>query len=61
MPIVYVALVIICAGVLLWLVNQYLPMQAQAKTLLNFVVVGGLALWIVLMLLRAFGPGPSIG
>ena len=61
MPILYVAGVIILAGVLLWLVNQYLPMQAQVKSLLNVVVVGLLALWIVLMLLRAFGPGPSIG
>lgn len=61
MPIVYVALVIIVAGVLLWLVNNYVPMAAQVKSLLNIVVVGLLALWIVLMLLRAFGPGPSIG
>ncbi len=61
MPLVHVALIIIVAGVLLWLVNAHVPMQAQAKNLLNVVVVGGLALWIVLMLLRAFGPGPSIG
>jgi hypothetical protein len=61
MPIVYVALVIIAAGVLLWIVNTYVPMQAQAKQLLNIVVVGGLALWIVMMLLRTFGTGPRIG
>ncbi len=61
MPLVYVALVIIAAGVLLWLVNTYIPMQAQAKQLLNIVVVGGLALWIVMMLLRTFGTGPRIG
>jgi hypothetical protein len=61
MPLVYVALVIIAAGVLLWIVNTYVPMQAQAKQLLNIVVVGGLALWIVMMLLRTFGTGPRIG
>ena len=61
MPLVYVALVIIAAGVLLWLVNNYIPMQAQAKQLLNIVVVGGLALWIIMMLLRTFGTGPRIG
>ena len=61
MPIVYVALVILVAGFLLWLVNTYIPMQAGAKNLLNIVVVGGLVVWIVMLLLRTFGTGPRIG
>ena len=60
MPIVYVALVILVAGFLLWLVNTYIPMQAGAKNLLNIFVVGALAVWILLMLFRRFGAGPNL-
>jgi hypothetical protein len=38
-------------GVLLWLINTYLPMQGTIKSLLNGVVV----IFVVLWLLRIFG------
>jgi len=38
-------------GVLLWLVNTYLPMQGTIKSILNAVVVIAVVLW----LLRIFG------
>ena len=48
-----IALVItlVIVGVLLWLVNQYLPMDQKIKTILNVVVV----ICVVLYLLYAFG------
>jgi len=39
------------AGVLLWLVNTYLPMDRKIKTILNIVVVIVLIIW----LLKVFG------
>jgi hypothetical protein len=43
--------VVIAVGVLLWLVNAYLPMDAKIKSILNVVVVIAVVLW----LLQVFG------
>jgi hypothetical protein len=51
MPLIHVVLVLVGVGVLLWLVNTYLPMDAKIKKILNIVVVIVVVLW----LLRAFG------
>ncbi|HLW97721.1 MAG TPA: Thivi_2564 family membrane protein [Candidatus Acidoferrales bacterium] len=51
MPLVQLALVLIVVGVLLWLVNRYIPMQGTIKSLLNAVVVIVVVLW----LLNVFG------
>ena len=51
MPLVHVVIVLVVVGVLLWLVNTYLPMDAKTKKILNIVVVISVVLW----LLRAFG------
>jgi hypothetical protein len=42
---------LIVVGVLLWLVNTYIPMQPQIKTIINVVVVIAVVLW----LLQVFG------
>ena len=42
---------LIIVGMLLWLVNTYLPMDPKIKTILNVVVVIAVLLW----LLQAFG------
>ena len=39
MPLIYIVLTLIVAGVLMWLVNTYIPMAGGIKTLLNAVVV----------------------
>lgn len=44
-------MVLIVVGVLLWLVNNYIPMQRSIKSILNAVVVIAVVLW----LLSAFG------
>jgi hypothetical protein len=51
MPLLQVVVILIVVGVLLWLVNSYIPMQATLKKILNAVVVIGVVLW----LLNVFG------
>jgi hypothetical protein len=51
MPILTVLIVVIVAGVLLWLVNTYIPMQRTIKNILNAVIVIILVIW----LLKVFG------
>jgi len=46
-----IILVLIVVGVLLWLVNNYIPMDAKIKGILNAVVV----ILVVIWLLQAFG------
>ena len=43
--------VLVVVGVLLWLVNRFIPMQSSIKSILNGVVVIAIVLW----LLNAFG------
>ena len=51
MPLIQVVVVLIVVGVLLWLVNRFIPMAGSIKTLLNAVVVIAVVLW----LLNVFG------
>jgi hypothetical protein len=51
MPIINVFVVLIIVGILLWLVNSYIPMAGSIKKILNVVVIIVVILW----LLRAFG------
>jgi hypothetical protein len=47
MPILSVVIVLCVVGVLLWLVNTYLPMAAPFKTIVNVVVVIAVVLWLL--------------
>lgn len=51
MPLIEVVIVLIVVGVLLWLVNTYIPMQQVIKTIINAVVVVAVVIW----LLQVFG------
>jgi hypothetical protein len=51
MPLMQILLALIVVGVLLWLVNRFIPMQGTIKSILNSVVV----ICVVLWLLNAFG------
>lgn len=51
MPILTVLIVLIVVGVLLWLVNSFIPMDGKIKSILNAVVVIGVIIW----LLQVFG------
>lgn len=47
MSLIYVVLVLIVVGVLLWLVNTFIPMARSIKTILNIVVVIAVILWLL--------------
>jgi hypothetical protein len=51
MPLLQIVIVLIVVGILLWLVNRYIPMQRTIKSILNAVVVIAVVLW----LLNVFG------
>ncbi len=46
MPLTTVLITLVAAGLLLWLVNRFIPMQRQIKSILNGLVVIVLILWI---------------
>jgi hypothetical protein len=51
MSLINLIIILIVVGVILWLINTYLPMDAKIKSILNAVVVIAVVLW----LLQAFG------
>jgi len=51
MPLITIVITLIVAGVLLWLINTYIPMDGKIKKILNIVVV----ICVVVWLLFAFG------
>jgi hypothetical protein len=51
MPLIQVVMVLIVVGVVLWLINRFIPMQGTIKSILNAVVVIAVVLW----LLNVFG------
>jgi hypothetical protein len=51
MSLITLVIVLVVVGVVLWLINSYIPMQATIKKILNAVVVIVVVLW----LLSAFG------
>lgn len=51
MPLINLAIILIVVGVLLWLVNTYIPMDRKIKNILNIVVVIVVVIW----LLQVFG------
>lgn len=47
MSLVTLVVVLIVVGVLLWLVNQYIPMDPKIKQILNIVVLIAVVLWLL--------------
>jgi hypothetical protein len=56
MPLIQLVIVLIVVGVLLWMVNNFIPMASSIKSILNVVVVIVVVLW----LLQAFGVLPAM-
>lgn len=48
---IHIVVVLIIIGILLWAINQFIPMDAKIKQILNVVVVIAVLLW----LLQQFG------
>jgi hypothetical protein len=51
MPLVQILFTLIVVGVILWLINRFIPMASSIKSILNAVVV----ICVVMWLLNAFG------
>jgi hypothetical protein len=69
MSLITIVVSLIVVGVLLWLVNTYIPMDAKIKKILNIVVVVVVVLWLLNVLgvldhlrnIRASIQAPSLG
>ena len=51
MSLISVVVILVVVGVILWLVNNYIPMDGKIKQVLNIVVLIVVCIW----LLQAFG------
>ncbi|MGC8495011.1 MAG: Thivi_2564 family membrane protein [Syntrophobacteraceae bacterium] len=51
MPLLHLILILVVIGVILWLVNNYIPMDFTIKRILNVVVV----ICVIVWLLSVFG------
>ncbi len=51
MPLMNLIIILVVVGVILWAINNYIPMQANIKKILNVVVV----IVVILFVLNAFG------
>jgi thiol:disulfide interchange protein len=47
MPLIQVVVVLIVVGVVLWLINRFIPMAGSIKTILNAVVVIAVVVWLL--------------
>lgn len=57
MPVLTILIVLIVIGLLLWLVNTYIPMDGKIKKILNVVAIIATILW----LLKVFGVFAYLG
>jgi len=47
MPLIHVVIVLMVVGVILWLINSYIPMAGSIKMILNAVVIIVVVLWLL--------------
>ena len=47
MPLIQLVIVLVIVGVVLWVINSYIPMQSTIKRILNLVVVIAVIIWLL--------------
>jgi len=47
MPLIELVEVLVVVGILLWLVNRFIPMAGSIKSILNAVVVIAVVVWLL--------------
>jgi hypothetical protein len=57
MSLINLVLILIVIGVLLWLVNTYIPMDGKIKQIINAVVVIAVGIWLIQIFI---GPLPDL-
>jgi len=56
MSLIHLIIVLVVVGLILWMINRYIPMEARIKSILNVVVIIVVILW----LLSVFGILPAM-
>lgn len=46
-PLIQLVIVLVVVGVVLWVINSYIPMQSTIKKILNVVVIIGVIIWLL--------------
>lgn len=59
MTLINIVVVLVVVGLLLWLINTYIPMAASIKSLLNIVVFVVILVWL-LQVFGVIGPLPGV-
>ena len=59
MSLISLVITLVVVGVLLWLINTYIPMDGKIKQIINIVVVICVILWL-LSVFGVFGHGGDI-
>lgn len=47
MPLIQLVEILVVVGIVLWLINRFIPMQRTIKSILNAVVVIAVVLWLL--------------
>jgi hypothetical protein len=47
MPLIQLVIVLVVVGVILWVINSYIPMQSTIKKILNVVVIIAVIIWLL--------------
>jgi len=47
MPLIHLILILVVVGVILWVINNYIPMDFKIKRILNVVVVICVVVWLL--------------
>ena len=47
MPLLQLIIALVVVGVVLWVINNYIPMQTTIKKILNVVVIMAVILWLL--------------
>ena len=59
MTLVQIVVILVVVGLVMWLINTYIPMAAAIKSLLNIIVFVVLLIW-VLQTFGLIGPIPGL-
>ena len=47
MPLIQLVIILVVVGVILWVINSYIPMQSTIKKILNIVVIVTVIVWLL--------------
>ena len=47
MPLIQLVIILVVVGVVLWLINSYIPMQSTIKKILNAVIIIAVVIWLL--------------